>query len=106
MQGSPSRYRHSGMSVAVNTFLWIRDIAIGEGVNYASWITIPRGIGLAINAGASWSSRYNTNSLPARVTRRSDHRSVLATPPGRWQRPRTERSPDGDVGARTCRSNG
>lgn len=34
----------------MNAFIWIQDIAIGGGVSYAYWITIPWGIGLAIHA--------------------------------------------------------
>jgi apolipoprotein N-acyltransferase len=41
---------HAGIFVVVNAFIWIQDIAIGEGVNYAYLITIPWGIGLAIHA--------------------------------------------------------
>ena len=36
--------------VLVNAFLWIQDIAIGGGLEYAYWVTIPWGIGLAIHA--------------------------------------------------------
>jgi hypothetical protein len=38
---------HSIAFVLVNAFLWIQDIAIGGGVDYAYWVTIPWGIGLA-----------------------------------------------------------
>ena len=41
---------HAGIFAAVNAFIWIQDIAIGGGVNYAYLITIPWGIGLAIHA--------------------------------------------------------
>ena len=41
---------HSGIFVAVNTFIWVQDIAIGDGVNYAYWVTIPWAIGWAIHA--------------------------------------------------------
>jgi hypothetical protein len=41
---------HIGIFVAVNAFIWIQDIAIGGGVDYAYWITIPWGIGLGIHA--------------------------------------------------------
>lgn len=43
---------HAVMFVLVNAFIWIQDIAIGGGVNYAWWITIPWGVGLAIHAVA------------------------------------------------------
>lgn len=41
---------HTGAFLVVNTFLWAQDIAIGGGLDYAYWITIPWGIGLAIHA--------------------------------------------------------
>lgn len=34
----------------VNAFVWVQDIALGDGVNYAWWITIPWGIALAAHA--------------------------------------------------------
>lgn len=41
---------HAGIFVVVNAFIWAQDIAIGGGVEYAYWVTIPWGIGLAIHA--------------------------------------------------------
>lgn len=41
---------HAGVFVLVNAFIWVQDIAIGGGVDYAFWVTIPWGIGLAIHA--------------------------------------------------------
>lgn len=41
---------HATMFVLVNAFVWLQDIALGEGVNYAWWITIPWGIGLIAHA--------------------------------------------------------
>jgi hypothetical protein len=41
---------HGLVFVAVNAFLWIQDIAIGGGLDYAYWITIPWGIGLVVHA--------------------------------------------------------
>jgi hypothetical protein len=38
---------HAGIFLVVNAFLWAQDIAIGGGLDYAYWITIPWGIGLA-----------------------------------------------------------
>ena len=43
---------HAVMVVLVNAFIWIQDIAIGDGLNYAWWITVPWGIGLAVHAVA------------------------------------------------------
>lgn len=41
---------HCTAFVLVNAFVWVQDIALGDGVNYAWWITIPWGIGLATHA--------------------------------------------------------
>jgi hypothetical protein len=47
-------FTHGLVFVAVNAFLWIQDIAIGGGLNYAYWITVPWGIGLAVHAIAEF----------------------------------------------------
>lgn len=39
-------YVHAVVFVLVNAFLWIQDILIGDGLNYAFWVTIPWGVGL------------------------------------------------------------
>ena len=41
---------HAGIFLVVNAFLWLQDIAVGGGVEYAYWTTIPWGAGLAIHA--------------------------------------------------------
>ncbi len=41
---------HAGIFVVVNAFIWLQDIALGDGLGYAYWITIPWGVGLAIHA--------------------------------------------------------
>jgi hypothetical protein len=41
---------HAGIFLAVNAFIWVQDIAIGGGLEYGYWVTIPWGIGLAIHA--------------------------------------------------------
>jgi hypothetical protein len=41
---------HAAVFVAVNAFLWIQDIALGGGLDYAYWVTIPWGIGLVVHA--------------------------------------------------------
>ncbi|MGB5381388.1 MAG: 2TM domain-containing protein [Acidimicrobiia bacterium] len=51
---------HVGIFVAVNTFIWVQDIAIGDGVNYAYWITIPWAIGLAIHTATYRHTRRTT----------------------------------------------
>jgi hypothetical protein len=40
---------HANAFVVVNAFLWLQDIATGGGVDYAYWVTVPWGIGLAIH---------------------------------------------------------
>ncbi len=41
---------HLGAYVVVNAFLWIQDIVAGGGLEYAYWVTIPWGVGLAFHA--------------------------------------------------------
>jgi hypothetical protein len=48
---------HAGIFLVVNAFIWIQDLAIGGGLEYAYWVTIPWGIGLGAHAIA-----YYTNS--------------------------------------------
>ena len=42
---------HAGIFTAVNAFIWLQDLAIGGGLDYALWVTIPWAVGLAIHAG-------------------------------------------------------
>lgn len=46
IEGRAELLWHAGIFVLVNAFIWIQDIAIGGGVDYAYWVTIPWGIGL------------------------------------------------------------
>ena len=41
---------HAGTFLIVNVFLWALDIVGGGGVNWAYWVTIGWGIGLAFHA--------------------------------------------------------
>ena len=41
---------HAVVFLVVNAFLWAQDIAMGGGLGYAYWVTIPWGIGLAAHA--------------------------------------------------------
>jgi len=41
---------HAGIFLAVNAFIWLQDIALGGGIDYALYATIPWGIGLAAHA--------------------------------------------------------
>ncbi|MEN8041362.1 MAG: hypothetical protein ABFR95_07655 [Actinomycetota bacterium] len=41
---------HGGIFLAVNAFIWLQDIAIGGGLEYAYWVTIPWAVGLAVHA--------------------------------------------------------
>jgi hypothetical protein len=47
---------HATVFVLVNAIVWLQDIALGGGVNYAWWLTIPWGIGLAYHAYAAFTS--------------------------------------------------
>ena len=48
---------HTIAFVLVNAFLWIQDMAISSGLDYAYWVTIPWAIGLAIHAIVVWRER-------------------------------------------------
>lgn len=53
---------HAGIFTVVNAFIWVQDIAIGGGVEYAYWVTIPWGIGLGIHASLHyWSRRQSSH---------------------------------------------
>ncbi len=56
---------HTGAFLVVNAFLWIQDLALGDGVNYAYWVTIPWGIGLAIHAMAHLRARGRVDGARA-----------------------------------------
>ena len=43
--------------VVANAFLWAQDIAIGDGLNYAYWVTIAWGVGLLAHAVSVFSGR-------------------------------------------------
>ena len=43
---------HAVVFLVVNALVWAQDIAIGSGVDYAYWITVPWGVGLAVHAAA------------------------------------------------------
>lgn len=42
---------HAGIFAAVNAFVWIQDFAIGGGLDYALWVTIPWAFALVVHAG-------------------------------------------------------
>ncbi|MCV2393628.1 2TM domain-containing protein [Actinotalea sp. M2MS4P-6] len=41
---------HAIVFVLVNGFLWAQDLALGDGVNYAWWVTVPWAVGLGVHA--------------------------------------------------------
>ena len=51
---------HAGIFLVVNAFLWVQDIALGDGLNYAYWVTIPWGIGLAVHALTQYTSTHRS----------------------------------------------
>lgn len=60
---------HAGVFLAVNAFIWAQDFALGDGLNYALWITIPWGVGLLIHAGLYMANRRAV-ALPAETVER------------------------------------
>jgi len=58
---------HFGIFVVVNAFLWVQDILVGGGLEYAYWTTIAWGVGLAIHAlvyGLSGRTSHRHEPLP------------------------------------------
>ena len=51
---------HVGIFVLVNAFIWIQDLAIGGGVDYAYWVTVPWAIGLWAHAVMYYRGRRPT----------------------------------------------
>ena len=51
---------HIAAFVLVNGILWIQDILTGGGLDYAYWVTIPWGLGLAAHITAYLVSRRQT----------------------------------------------
>ncbi len=49
---------HAAVFLVVNTLVWMQDLAMGGGIDYAYWITVPWGIGLVLHVvGQASSSR-------------------------------------------------
>ncbi len=61
---------HAGVFIAVNAFVWIQDFAIGGGLDYAYWLTIPWAIGLAIHAGVYFFGPKPAAALPEETAKR------------------------------------
>lgn len=56
---------HVGVFTAVNAFVWAQDFALGSGLDYALWVTIPWAIGLAAHVAAYLvSDRRETVPIP------------------------------------------
>lgn len=51
---------HTAVFLVVNAFLWTQDIALGDGLNYAYWVTIPWGIGLAAHALTQYTATHRS----------------------------------------------
>jgi len=57
---------HVAVFVLVNGLLWLQDILAGGGLEYAYWITIPWGVGLAAHVIAYLSgTRHTTSPRPS-----------------------------------------
>lgn len=42
---------HATAFALVNAFLWLQDLAMGGGLEYAYWVTVPWGVALAVHVG-------------------------------------------------------
>lgn len=56
-EGLAALLTHAGVFVIVNLFIWLQDLAIGDGVNYAYWVTAPWAVGLLAHAAAYLTQR-------------------------------------------------
>ena len=63
-EGYPHEYTPTGVFVGhaiafvlVNALLWAQDLAIGEGLNYAYWVTIAWGAALVAHAYVTFTQR-------------------------------------------------
>lgn len=45
---------HAAVFLVVNAFLWAQDLALGGGLDYAFWVTVPWGVGLVAHAAARY----------------------------------------------------
>jgi len=54
---------HAVIFLVVNAFLWLQDIDLGGGLDYAYWTTIPWAVGLLAHALAWASSRRSDSPL-------------------------------------------
>ena len=48
---------HAIAFVLVNAFVWAQDLALGDGLNYPLWITVPWALGLAAQAYSVFARR-------------------------------------------------
>lgn len=51
---------HSGVFVLVNAYLWAQDFALGSGLDYAHYVTIPWAVGLVIHAATVFRGQPST----------------------------------------------
>lgn len=54
VDGWPDFVAHAAIFVVVNTFVWLQDIAIGAGLNYAIWVTVPWALGLTAHGVSTY----------------------------------------------------
>lgn len=55
---------HAGVFTLVNAFVWAQDLALGSGLEYAYYMTIPWAIGLAIHAYNYFSGGLEGDTAP------------------------------------------
>jgi hypothetical protein len=58
---------HAWIFAIVNAFVWVQDLALDDGLDYAYWVTVPWGIGLAAHLVTSLrSARTRPPDMPRR----------------------------------------
>ncbi len=55
---------HALIFTMVNAFIWFQDIVLGDGLNYAYWITIPWALGLGVHAMVVFIERRQDDTTP------------------------------------------
>ncbi len=55
---------HAAIFMVVNGFLWAQDLALGDGLNYVLWVTVPWGVGLVAHAAVTMAAERRAPPPP------------------------------------------